>query len=68
MIKYSHLRLRSRIGGVHEIFEAGHGSPEGKELDVLVDLIEFCGSRNFPMGSSNIAEERAKLSIETGRI
>ena len=53
---------------IDEIFEAEHGSLEGKELDVPVDLVEFCESRNFPMENSDITEDRAKLSIETGRI
>lgn len=72
MIKLKPIRTEAdyeaALARVDEIFEAEHGSLEGKELDVLVDLIEFYESKNFPMESSNIAEERAKLSTKTGRI
>lgn len=56
------------LARVDEIFEAEHGSLEGRELDVLVDLVEFYESKHFPMESSNITEKRAGLSTETGRI
>lgn len=56
------------LARIDEIFEAEYGSLEGRELDVLVDLIEFYESKNFPMESSNIPEDRAKLSIDSGKI
>ena len=72
MIKLKPIRTEAdyeaALARVDEIFEAEHGSLEGKELDVLVDLIEFYESKNFPMESSNIAEEKAKLSTEPGWI
>jgi antitoxin component HigA of HigAB toxin-antitoxin module len=46
---------------IDEIFEAEHGSLEGRELDVLVDLVEFYESKNFPMESSNITEESGEI-------
>lgn len=60
MIKLKPIRTEAdyeaALARVDEIFEAEHGSLEAKELDVLVDLIEFYESKNFPMESSNIAE------------
>ena len=41
---------------IDEIFEAEHGSFEGRDLDVLVDLVEFYERKNFPMESPSITE------------
>ncbi len=49
------------LARIDEIFEAEHGSLEGRELDVLVDLVEFYESKNFPMESSNITEESGEI-------
>ena len=38
------------LARIDEIFEAEFGSPEGRELDVLVDLVELYESRHVPMG------------------
>lgn len=38
------------LARIDEIFEAEFGSPEGRELDVLVDLVEFYESKHVPMG------------------
>ena len=35
---------------IDEIFEAELDSPEGRELDVLIDLVELYESRHVPMG------------------
>ena len=43
---------------IDEIFEAEHGSLEGRELDVLVDLVELYESKNFPMEDLNITKEQ----------
>ena len=44
------------LARIDEIFDAEHGSPEGKELDALVDLIESYESKNFPMEDLDITE------------
>lgn len=38
------------LARIEEIFEAELDSPEGKELDILVDLVELYESRHVPMG------------------
>ena len=38
------------LARIDEIFEAEFDSPEGRELDVLVDLVELYESRHVPMG------------------
>ena len=38
------------LARIDEIFEAEFDSPEGKELDVLVDLVELYESKHVPMG------------------
>ena len=35
---------------IDEIFEAESGSSEGRELEILVDLVELYESRHVPMG------------------
>ena len=35
---------------IDEIFEAEFDSPEGRELDVLVDLVELYESKHVSMG------------------
>ena len=45
------------LARIDEIFEAEYGSSEGKELDVLVDLVEFYESKNFPMEDQDITQE-----------
>ncbi|UPJ47943.1 transcriptional regulator [Bradyrhizobium sp. 200] len=35
---------------ISELMEAGAGTPEGTELDVLADLVELYESKNIPMG------------------
>ncbi|MCY3625649.1 MAG: transcriptional regulator [Candidatus Dadabacteria bacterium] len=60
MIKLKPIRTEedyeAALARIDEIFEAEHGSLEGKELDVLVDLVEFYENKNFPMENPNIAE------------
>ena len=60
MIKLKPIRTEAdyeaALARIDEIFEAEHGSLEGRELDVLVDLVEFYESKNFPTKSSNITE------------
>ena len=46
------------LAHIDEIFEAEHGSLEGRELDVLVDLVELYESKNFPMEDLNITKEQ----------
>ena len=46
------------LARIDEIFEAEHGSFEGGELDVLVDLVELYESKNFPMENLNITKEQ----------
>ena len=46
------------LARIDEIFEAEHGSLEGRELDVLVDLVELYESKNFPMEDLNITKEQ----------
>ena len=38
------------LARIDEIFEAEFDSPEGRELDVLVDLVELYEGRHVPMG------------------
>ncbi len=38
------------LARIDEIFEAEPGSPEGRELDVLVDLVEQYENKHVPMG------------------
>lgn len=38
------------LARIEEIFEAEFDSPEGKELDILVDLVELYESKHVPMG------------------
>lgn len=38
------------LARIEEIFEAEFDSPEGKELDILVDLVELYESKHMPMG------------------
>jgi HTH-type transcriptional regulator/antitoxin HigA len=38
------------LGRIDELMDAEPGSPEGEELDVLVDLVELYESKNEPMG------------------
>ena len=38
------------LARVDELIDAAHGSPEGDELDVLVDLVELYESKHEPMG------------------
>lgn len=38
------------LARIEEIFEAEFNSPEGKELDILVDLVELYESKHVPMG------------------
>lgn len=38
------------LARIEEIFEAKFDSPEGKELDILVDLVELYESKHVPMG------------------
>ena len=44
------------LARIDEIFEAELDSPEGRELDVLVDLVEFYESKHVPMGYPNPIE------------
>ena len=44
------------LARIDEIFEAELDSPEGRELDVLVDLVELYESRHVPMGYPNPVE------------
>ena len=46
------------LARIDEIFEAEHGSLEGRELDVLVDLVELYESKYFPMEDLNITKEQ----------
>jgi len=41
---------KAALARIEEIFEAEFDSPEGKELDILVDLVEFYESKHVPMG------------------
>ncbi len=41
---------------VDELMEAELGTPEGEELDVLVDLVEAYESRHVPMGYPSAVE------------
>ena len=41
---------------VDELMDADLGTPEGEELDVLVDLIEAYESRHVPMGYPSAVE------------
>ena len=38
------------LARIEEIFEAEFDSLEGKELDILVDLVELYESKHVPMG------------------
>ena len=38
------------LARIEELMDAEPGSPEGEELDVLVDLVEFYESKQVPMG------------------
>ena len=38
------------LARVDELMDAAPGSPEGDELDVLVDLVELHESKHEPMG------------------
>ena len=38
------------LARIDEVLGAEHGSPEGRELDVLVDLVDLYESRHEPMG------------------
>ena len=38
------------LGRIDELMDAEPGSPDGRELDVLVDLVELYESRHEPMG------------------
>ncbi len=38
------------LARIEEIFKAEFDSPEGKELDILVDLVELYESKHVPMG------------------
>ena len=62
MIKLKPIRTEADyeavLARIDEIFEAEHGSFEGRELDVLVDLVEFYESENFPMEDLNIMKEQ----------
>lgn len=46
------------LARIDEIFEAGLDSPEGRKLDALVDLVESCENKHFPLGESDTAKER----------
>ncbi len=37
------------LGRISELMDAEPGSPEGDELDILVDLVELYESRHVPM-------------------
>ena len=41
--------LEHALARIHEIFDAEAGTPEGDELDVLVDLVELYESKSVPM-------------------
>ena len=62
MIKLKPIRTEAdyeaALARIDEIFEAEHGSLEGRELDVLVDLVEFYENKNFPMEDLNITKEQ----------
>ena len=38
------------LARVAELMDAREGTPEGEELDVLVDLVEVYEDKHFPMG------------------
>ena len=38
------------LARIDELMDAEFGSPEGDELDVLVDLVELYESKHEPMG------------------
>lgn len=46
------------LARIDEIFEAELDSPEGRELDALVDLVESYESKHFPLEESDTAKER----------
>ena len=41
---------KAALARVDALMDAGFGTPEGEELDVLADLIEFYEARHVPMG------------------
>ena len=47
------------LARIDEIFEAEFDSPEGRELDALVDLVESYENENFPLGYPDAAEDPA---------
>ena len=44
------------LARVDELMDAELGTPEGEELDVLVDLVEAYESRHVPMGYPSAVE------------
>lgn len=46
------------LARIDEIFEAELDSPEARELDALVDLVESYESKHFPLEESDTAKER----------
>lgn len=51
------------LARIEEIFEAEFDSPEGKELDILVDLVEIYENKHVPMGYPD-SIEAIKFRIE----
>ena len=37
------------LARIAEIFHAGNGTPEGEELDALVDLVELYEDKHYPI-------------------
>jgi HTH-type transcriptional regulator/antitoxin HigA len=53
------------LARIDALMDAEHGSPEGEELDVLVDLVELYEARQAPMGYPS-AVEAIRFRMEQG--
>ena len=47
------------LARIDELMDAELGSPEGDELDVLVDLVELYESKHEPMGYPSLRKQEA---------
>ena len=56
------------LARVMELMDASKGTPEGEELDVLVDLVETYEDKYFPMAHPEPAAEIESQLVGTGKV
>ena len=54
------------LARVAELMDAREGTPEGEELDVLVDLVEVYEDKHFPMGYPDIPTSSPSTAAPSG--